>query len=610
MILIFGGTTEGRLAVKVCEAAAKPYFYSSKNGDQQLDHKHAQLLHGAMEAEGIMHFCQRHDIKLIINAAHPFATLLHQHISEAARALDLPVLRLERPSLPQQGGQIQRVASLKEALQYASATTRILALTGVKSASTLLPYLARHHILLRIMDREASHQLIDQCGFPREQLLYYPLQGEDEEDLLDLIQQHRIELMICKESGASGGLACKMAAAQRAGISLYIIQRPAIPAFSCTVYGEHGLRRALQRQMPDYFPLKTGVSTGSSATAASCAALLAALTQSAPSAVEIVLPRGESIALAVHQLQQHARGAEARVINDSGDDPSVVHELEIGARVTLLPDEQGLRIDGGEGGGRATLPGLDMAVGEAAINSVPRAMIRKNMMRLMDEHQYEGGVSVEIFIPRGAEIAPRTLNARLGIEGGLSILGTSGIVQPYSAEAFLASLEKQVHIICALHHRHIALSSGAKSEQVMRSELPQLPAICFLHYGNLIGDSLRLCAQAQIAELTLGVMIGKAVKLAQGALDTHNKQSRMDRAFLQQLATDCGCSPESIASIATIHSARELWGIIGESESCFFHQLAALCHAHAQSLIPSASLRLLLIAEGGSPLISYPPQDS
>ncbi len=609
MILIFGGTTEGRLAVQVCEAAAKPYFYSSKNGDQQLVHKHARLLSGAMEAEDIVRFCQREDIKLIINAAHPFATLLHRHISEAARTLGLEVLRVERPILAQEGEQIHRVASLDEALQAAPHGSRILALTGVKSASALLPYVTQHHILLRIMDRDASHQLIDQCAFPREQLLYYPSQGEEEQDLLQLVRQHRIDVMICKDSGASGGLAYKMAVAQQAGVTLSIIQRPAIPSFSCTVYGEQGLRRALQRYLPDYFPLKTGLTTGSSATAASCAAFYAALNQCHAPRVDITLPRGECIELAVHESCLLPQGAEARVINDSGDDPSVVHELEIGARVTLHTDEKGISLDGGEGVGRATLPGLDMAVGEAAINSVPRAMITQNIARLMDEYHYTGGVQIEIFIPRGAEIAPRTLNARLGIEGGLSILGTSGIVQPYSAEAFLASLERQVHIIRALHHPHVALSSGAKSEQVMRAQLPDLPAICFLHYGNLIGDTLRLCAQAQLPELTLGLMIGKAVKLAQGALDTHNKQSRMDKTFLQQLAADCGCSRTVVESIATIASARELWGLIPQENEGFFHRLAARCYAHAQPLIPATRLRLLLIAEGGSPLISYPAQD-
>ncbi len=601
MILIFGGTTEGRVAAQVCHAAGKPFFYSSKNGDQQLPMELLQPIAGAMDAEGIRQFCQEQGVELIIDAAHPFASLLHCNIAESG----LPCIRLERPTVAACGDFVHPVRSLEEALDVLPIGSRVLALTGVKSASALMSYLGQYEILLRIMDRADSHHQLDAAGFPRESLLYYPDGGESREELTALIQEHRMDAIICKDSGQSGGLLEKLGASEDCHCPLYLIQRPELPAFATSVYGEHGLRRAIQQALPDYFPLKTGLTTGSYATAASCAALHALLRQSRPESVQLYLPDGECIELLVEDCHFTQDEAEVRFIKDSGDDPCVIHGLEMGARVRLT-EQSGITIDGGEGVGRATLPGLDFPVGAAAINKVPREMLMENIQRIMEQESYTGGVAVEIFIPRGEEIAKKTLNERLGIIGGLSILGTSGIVKPFSAEAFLASVERQVQVVKALGHRDIALNSGAKSEGIIRSYLPQMAEICLLHYGNLIGDSLKICAAQNMGELHLGVMIGKAVKLAFGAMDTHNQQCRMDKSLIVQWARECGCNDTCLSQIEQMHSARELWDIIPAENQSFFTHIAQLCHEQASRLYPAEKLRVLLIAEGGSRIIPYP----
>ncbi len=600
MILIFGGTTEGRIAAKVCDAAGKSFFYSSKNGDQEVLAEHLIPISGAMDAEGMRQFCQEQGVELIIDAAHPFADILHRNIA----ATGIPCIRLERPALDLSDGNVERVDSLAAALDALPPQSRVLALTGVKSAATLQPYLATHDIKLRIMDRGDSLQQIDALQFPKESLLYYPEGGESSDELAALIKLHGIQTLICKDSGQSGGLVEKLEAAKSCGCQLYLIQRPTLPSYTQTVYGGHGLRRAIQQLLPHYYSLKTGLTTGSYATAASCAALYTLLNQRKTEGVEFILPDSEPMHLLVDECQFSPHEAEARFIKDSGDDPCVIHGLELGARVRLLP-EAGIVLKGGEGVGRATLPGLDFPVGEAAINKVPREMILQNVLRILKDYGVTGGVEIEIFIPRGAEAAKKTLNERWGIVNGLSILGTSGIVQPFSAEAFLASLERQIQIVKALGHDSIALNSGAKSERYMRSYLPELDEICLLHYGNLIGDSLSICADKGMHQVHLGLMIGKAVKLAKGAMDTHNQQCRMDKSFIKELAQECGCDDTMLAAIESMHSARELWDIIPQ-DSPFFYHIARLCHDQASSVFPSENLQVLLIAEGGQHIISYP----
>lgn len=205
-----------------------------------------------------------------------------------------------------------------------------------------------------------------------------------------------------------------------------------------------------------------------------------------------------------------------------------------------------------------------------------------------------------ISVPGGAEIGRRTFNPRLGIEGGISIIGTSGIVRPFSSEAFVSSIRKSMEVALATGSERVVISSGAKSERFIRARYPELPAQAFVHYGNFIGETLELAAKVGVRQVTLGIMMGKAVKLAEGHLDTHSKHTVLNRAFIADLARQAGCEGETLTAIAGITLARELWSLLPTDRVATFCQvLLAHCHRHCDPLLPDGTLTLLLIDEEG-----------
>jgi cobalt-precorrin-5B (C1)-methyltransferase len=193
---------------------------------------------------------------------------------------------------------------------------------------------------------------------------------------------------------------------------------------------------------------------------------------------------------------------------------------------------------GGEGVGVVTLPGLRLEVGGPAINSTPRKMIGDEIRTVLQEQScgIPGDISVTITVPGGEELAKRTFNPKLGIIGGLSIIGTSGIVSPFSHEAFVQSIHKEMEVAKATGCTHVVLNSGAKSERCLRSLHTGLSPQAFIHYGNCIENVLQIASELQIPRITLGIMIGKAVKLAEGRLDTHSKNVTMNKEFVKSLA--------------------------------------------------------------------------
>lgn len=208
--------------------------------------------------------------------------------------------------------------------------------------------------------------------------------------------------------------------------------------------------------------------------------------------------------------------------------------------------------------------------------------------------------AVTISVPGGEEIARRTFNPRLGIEGGISIIGTSGIVKPFSSEAFVDSIRKSMEVGRATGSPRIVLNSGAKSEKYVRGYYPELPAQAFIHYGNFIGDTIKITADLEIKAVTLGIMIGKAVKLAEGNLDTHSKQVTMNKDFLREVALSAGCGGETLAVIEKITLARELWTLLSaEDLQAFCSRLLELCHQYCDPLLPEGELTILLISEEG-----------
>ena len=623
MILILGGTTEGRLAVRVADSAGSPYWYSTRGDLQQIDCKHGTHITGAMDEPAMSAFCQEHGIRLLVDAAHPFATELHRTVAAVAESLDLPVVRVERiyPEMPgqaghdkdgqaghdedgQAGGEIRWCEDYDDAVRKldADGITCLLALTGVQTIAKLRAYWERHDCWFRILHRDESLEKAQQQGFDPARLVYY-----EEDDEASLIARLRPQAILTKESGESGGFTQKLLAAQAAGIPLYVVRRPALPAGFEVVTGEHGLRKAIERLVPGFFPLRSGFTTGACATAASKAALLVLLGRPVGDSVEILFPDGERLSLPVaschSERSEESASATATVIKDAGDDPDVTNGRSIVATVAFS-DAPGIHFLQGEGVGRVTLPGLGLPIGGPAINRVPREMMQRELSAL-----YEGGLDITISVPGGRELAQRTFNPKLGIVDGISIIGTSGIVRPFSNEAFVDAIRREVEVSIAVGARQLVINSGAKSEACLKSRFPELPPQAFVHYGNFIGETLKIAAELGVRKVTMGIMLGKAVKLAEGHLDTHSKSVVMNKDFMKEVAAGAGCSPAAAAAIDRLTLARELWTALPEDDARrFFSAILSRCYAACATVYPGevmpgsdrASLTILLLDESGN----------
>ena len=562
MILVFGGTTEGRKAVEVLEEAGSPYFYSTKTGEQELSLHNGLRIEGAMNAETMYSFCKEHQIRLIIDAAHPFASQLHETIANVASEYDIPVIRYERIYPP-------RDVDITWIDDYAEVPTDIhtlLATTGVQSISKL-KYLEEKGIkvIYRILNRESSILLAHQQGATDDQLCFYP-------------QTVEADAVLMKESGVSGGFVEKIAEAREKGMRIIALKRPKL-SFENSVNGPYGLRRAVEKLLPEFFPLHSGLTTGTCATAAAIAATMKLTKDETPAEVPVLLPNGETIPVAVVYSNDYAY-----CIKEAGDDPDVTDGIEI--RAYVEPSNH-LEIVGGEGVGRFTLPGFDYPPGEVAINKGPREMMRKNIQE---------NVKIIISVPDGAEIAKKTFNPRLGIEGGISIIGVSGIVKPFSEEAFIDSIHKCMEVAKASGAERVVINSGAKSERFVRTMYPELPRQAFVEYGNYIGETLKIANELDIKHVTLGVMLGKAVKLAAGHLDTHSRKTTMDIGFIQQMLQESDITVD----ISNITLARELWDIIPSNQLNDFAQTVIRhCATYCNPILPEGSLTILLIDENG-----------
>ncbi len=592
MILILGGTTEGRLAVKVADEAGKSYFYSTKGAEQEISCKNGTRLSGGLDAEGMEQLCRNQEIRLLVDAAHPFAEKLHNTIHEVAQRMAIPVVRFERIYPPHTADAVW-CNHYEDAIQCMEqdGIDNLLILTGVQTIAKLKPFWQHHSAWVRVLEREDSIRLAEQNGFPRERLLFYH-QGEDE---TAIFQSYHPQAILTKESGLSGGFTEKLEAARNLGIKVFVVKRPELPSATLTVTGEHGLRKAIEKLCPEFFPLRSGFTTGSCATAAAKAALWALLTGDEYSQCPIQLPNGEVVTLPVSRIEVKEGKATVTVIKDAGDDPDITNGCEICATVSLNSTGE-IRFLQGEGVGCVTLPGIGLPIGEPAINTTPRQMIRHELSAL-----YQGGVDVEISVPKGRELALRTFNPKLGIVGGISIIGTSGIVRPFSSEAFVEAIRREVEVCIAVGSPRLVINSGAKSERFVKREYPELPPQAFVHYGNFIGETIQIAEELQVKEVTMGIMLGKAVKLAEGFLDTHSKKTVMNKAYLKELALSAGCSEAVLEKIDTITLARELWTVLTETErNLFLPCILRKCWEYASPLLPNGHLQIFLIDEEGN----------
>ena len=571
MILVFGGTTEGRKAVEMLEEGGSPYFYSTKTGEQDLTLHYGQRIDGALDAEAMQTFCRENDIRLMVDAAHPFAAQLHQTIAEVSDALKIPAIRYER-IFPERDASLEWLDSYE---QVPHDIKTLLATTGVQSISKLKPLEAAGvKVYYRILNRESSIALAQKQGATMEQLCYF----EDPKNVpVDA------DAILLKESGLSGGFQEKVDAAKAKGMRILVLKRPEAPAVFKIVNGPYGLRRAVEKLLPEFYPLHSGLTTGTCATAAAIAATIRLLKNETPEEVPVLLPDGETIHVAVGYGEGYAY-----CIKDAGDDPDVTNGLEI--RASVKPSVT-FEILGGEGVGTFTLPGFDYPPGSPAINKAPREMIRQNLAAVTNDL-----LSITISVPEGEAIAKRTFNPRLGIEGGISIIGVSGIVKPFSEEAFIDSIRKCMNVAKASGTNRVVINSGGKSERFVKALYPNLPQQAFVEYGNYIGETLKMAHELNIREVTLGVMLGKAVKLAAGHLDTHSRKATMDKAFISEMLHEAGCQ----ADLEKITLARELWQMIPPDKiEDFCHVVLQHCMDHCSPLVPQAHLTILLIDDDG-----------
>ena len=590
MILILGGTTEGRLAVKVADEAGSPYYYSTRGIQQEIACRNGIHLTGGMDVEAMTSFCIHHQIRLLVDAAHPFAVGLHQTVHETAIRLNLPVVRVER-SYPERATDIVWCKDYEDAVCKLEKDRihSLLSLTGVQTIGKLRGYWEKYACWFRILKRDESLALARSQGFDEQRIVYY--QAEDEESLLKRLTPQAI---LTKESGETGGFQQKIDAARMLGIPVYVVKRPSLPDSFMNVTGEYGLRKQIEKWVPGFYPLRSGYTTGACATAASKAALLGLLGRDIPSLIPIRFPNGETLSLPVVDVQLGEESVSAIVVKDAGDDPDVTHGHRIVSTIRFS-SHPGIHFLQGEGVGKVTLPGLGLEIGEPAINKVPRQMMEQELSAL-----YQGGLDVTISVPDGRELAKRTFNPKLGIVDGISIIGTSGIVRPFSSEAFVEAIRREIEVAQALGCTHLVINSGAKSERYLKIEFPYLLPQAFVHFGNFIGETLRIADELHIPEVTMGIMIGKAVKLAEGFLDTHSKKVVMNKAFLKQLAIKSGCSQEALALIENLTLARELWEHLSEADaSLFFTELLDNCYAHCRPLMSDGKLTILLIDEEG-----------
>jgi cobalt-precorrin-5B (C1)-methyltransferase len=315
--------------------------------------------------------------------------------------------------------------------------------------------------------------------------------------------------------------------------------------------------------------LRTGWTTGTCAAAAAKAAATALVTREVQHAVEIGLPSGRRVSFPVESCRIAAdtgQRAEAVVVKDAGDDPDVTDGAHLTASVSWR-GQAGLELDGGVGVGVVTKPGLGLALGGPAINPVPRKMITEAVGEAVD--LTERGLRVIISVPDGERMARKTTNGRLGILGGISILGTTGIVRPFSTASWRASVEQAIAVLAAQGERSVVLCTGGRTEKGAMALLPGLPEVCFVEVGDFTGAALRQAIQHGVARVVFVGMAGKLTKLAAGVLMTHYTRSKVSTGLLGDITRAAGGDAELAARVAEANTARhavELWteaGLLG-----------------------------------------------
>lgn len=311
--------------------------------------------------------------------------------------------------------------------------------------------------------------------------------------------------------------------------------------------------------------LRQGFTTGTAAAAAVKAALVYLFSGRTPGSVDINLLNGQVLEILVDSVSPHKDAVRAVVVKDAGDDPDITHRARIGAVVSLTDESGTVKIIGGKGVGVVTKPGLEIPPGEPAINPGPRKMIREAALQVLDQYNDNSGVNTEIFVENGEVLAEKTLNRRLGIEGGLSILGTTGLVKPLSHKAYTATIRSAMSVARACGCDHVVLTTGRRSERFSQNVFTDLYALhpeAFIQIGDFFGMSMACIAENKIPNATLAVFFGKALKMAQGFVHTHAAKSDLTMDWLADVVKDVTGSKTLARAVLNANTARHALGMI------------------------------------------------
>ena len=313
--------------------------------------------------------------------------------------------------------------------------------------------------------------------------------------------------------------------------------------------------------------LRNGYTTGTCAAAATKAALHALLHWKTVESIDVTLPKEKKATLKIKWTDTARiakRIASSAVIKDGGDDPDVTSGAEICSIVELTNSGGKILIDGGQGVGRVTKPGLGLEIGTAAINPTPRWMIEQAVSEEISFYQ-NVGVKVTIYVPTGETLALKTDNPRLGILGGISILGTTGIVLPYSTASFAASIRQSIDVAKAMGADTVVLTTGGRSEDFARALFGSLPDHSFIQIGDFAGYSIKQCASKEMKNVIIAGFIGKLTKMAMGVKQTHVAGSHVNMQFMADLASECGASQSVAEAILSANTARHVSEILREN---------------------------------------------
>jgi cobalt-precorrin-5B (C1)-methyltransferase len=347
-------------------------------------------------------------------------------------------------------------------------------------------------------------------------------------------------------------------------------------------------------------PLRRGWTTGACAAAAARAAFAALLTGEFPDPVTIRLPRGQKPSFALALAELDGDSARAGVVKDAGDDPDVTHGATIIAEIAWVAPGTGIEFAAGEGVGTVTRPGLQLGVGEPAINPAPRAMIREMLADLAEANgAMPPDVTVTIAIPGGERLAEKTMNARLGIIGGLSILGTTGIVVPYSCASWIHSIQRGVDVARAAGLDHIVAATGTTSERAVQ-RLYALPDHALIDMGDFVGGTLKYLRRHPVSRLTVAGGFAKMAKLAAGHLDLHSSKSRVEPALLAGILASTGADAGTLAVATGAETAGALLEAAGTWRAALADGVARRARAVALATLSGATaVEVAIVDRGG-----------